>query len=246
MNITGGYLMKVLDSHIHIGSWRNYEIYKDFPAVTTKEIQSLGIDGGVLFATSEGKNSFRKPEGEWFKFGWVNYNETTDNREEIFTNLDRWAGLKIHPAFNKCPASHKCLHEIYHRAEELDKPIMIHAGRWDISDWKYAIQVAEKFDVKVIIAHLGGNEQHSQVDAPSHVLFNVKTDVRNRIWFDTSMARSWTLQKAVDLLGSSHFVFGSGYPINHPQVGVAMIQNLNLDETEKEDILSVNLLEIMK
>ena len=237
----------IVDCHQHIGGWRNYEIYKDLEPVTVEEVQTLGVDGAVLFGTSEAVNSFRLPDGpNWYKFGWVNYNEKDDNREEVLTNMSEWSGLKIHPAFNKCPASHKCLHEIYYRAEELDKPLMIHCGRWGISDWKYGFEVAEQFNLKVILAHLGGNEHHAQVDAPKRLQFDTASDVRQRIFFDTSMARSWTLKTAVNLLGSSRFVFGSDYPIEHPSVGVARVKALGLDEVEEEDILSQNILEVLK
>nr|WP_225422875.1 amidohydrolase family protein [Lactiplantibacillus garii] len=74
---------------------------------------------------------------------------------------------------------------------------------------------------------------------------SIKHRLENNIYYEISHAQPWgvdNLEIATKVLGAENVIYGSSYPVKVPWMteGPAMINDLNVDDNVKTQILMVN------
>jgi len=129
-------------------------------------------------------------------------------------------GLKLMPAVGYYPNDNKC-YLIYHKAQELGIPVLIHTG-FDTIPWygmtaqpKYLDEVANDFpELKIVMAHAGGSYWPEAATIAGYKL-NVYIDLA--MWQMKLLHRPVDefyrpLRSMLDTAGRSKVLFGSDWP----------------------------------
>lgn len=246
----------IIDSHVHIGLWGSLPGIEDLNLslnATLMILKKNGIEGAAILPSDSFSNyqleeeiisCAEKDEGLGFKiwhFWW--YHPGTNPLLNLNTKLPV-KGVKIHGSLDKTPTNSPLYYPAYEFAKGLGIPVLIHCGRWlEMAGWHLAIEVAKKYrDIKFIFAHAGGNSGELRLQCAYKIL-EEKID---NVWLELSgMGLFWITKKIIRLLGSSRFLFGSDFPLGHPKIHLSHIEVLELKETEKEDILYKNAMDLL-
>lgn len=244
----------IIDSHMHVGDWK-YPYYK-YINNTIHDIDRVlwqsNMDGAVLIPTDKTGNlpllksmkKFRNGKRYWFFF-WVNPKSQSSLKQMDSVRRDI-SGLKFHSGLDlvKGGVAHKAYRPFFEFAEEAGLPALIHCGRsQEYSSYRFAMDVASKYrNVKFIFAHLGGDFEGLKIECPREIR---KSGLKN-IWLDISATREfWTIEMAAKELGHERIIFGSDFPIMHPDMSIASVNCLGIGKKEKEDIFGFNLLKLL-
>jgi len=152
------------------------------------------------------------------------------------------AGVKFHPSMDKTPITNEHYTSSFKVLDDLGKCALIHCGRWEqVASYRFAIERAQQHPhVKVIIAHMGGNE-----------LANTKGAIEDsrsqeNIFLDTSNCRiSRMIEYAVELLGDDRILFGSDTPWGNIPANAAMILEAEVSSITKRKIMHDNLVKLV-
>ena len=173
--------------------------------------------------------------------GWIFLNPKLTNWESEFKKWivhEGTVGLKIHPFWHRY--SIEDANKIAELAIDYNLPLMVHLG-FD-SQAKIRLFLKKYYDLKIIFSHAAFpfyqkiwpyilDTQSGYVDLSSH-------HVDKRI-----------LKRAVSYLGPNRCLFGTDDPYGDESAGsniIRWIDQLNIDESSKEDIYSKNILSIVK
>ena len=146
-------------------------------------------------------------------------------------------GIKLHPDFQGFNADDPKMDKIYPLIENR-LPLLIHCGdeKLDNSSPKRIANVLDRFPgLTIIAAHLGGHKTWQE---------SIEYLVCKNVYMDTSSAiRYMDSTLAVKLIkkhGTDKIVFGTDYPIVYHESELEVFNQLDLNETEKENILYNN------
>lgn len=167
--------------------------------------------------------------------------DSEDIRVDVFHILELGLkGVKLHPDIQRFKIDDKKCAQIYSLCEEYSLPILMHTGdyRYDFSNANRLVPVLEEFtNLTVIGAHFGGWsvwEDSCQ-----------KLAGRKNLYVDCCSSFEWiTKEYAVKLIhayGADRVLFGSDYPIFHPERELQRFMQLDLTNDEKRLILSENV-----
>ncbi|MGQ9628972.1 MAG: amidohydrolase family protein [bacterium] len=242
--------LKLIDSHVHIGSWRYFESYGLMPESFEDIVGTLageGFDGAVLipsetYSNERLLNDVKSYDGGgmklWF-FPWLNP-EREGDLEFLEKNIDDIDGLKFHPSLDRVRFSVESHREFLDLAERHSLPVLAHCGTWqEMASYKFVLDAAEKYpDVNFICAHQGGATYELKVDAT----LEVKRRGLENVFFDISGTHeSWIIEKCVGEIGAGRFLLGSDFPIRVASIYPVIINNTELSEGERKLILAGNI-----
>lgn len=155
-------------------------------------------------------------------------------------------GVKLHPDIQAFKLDdYRCL-KIYELMEKEGLVLLLHTGdsRYDYSNPNRLIPILETYtNLKVIGAHFGG---YSVWDEAIKVLPH-----HENFYVDCSSSFPFIKdkKKAVELInayGEDRVLFGTDYPMWSPKEELDYFMSLNLTDTAKEKILSLNAKKLFK
>lgn len=155
---------------------------------------------------------------------------------------DKIVGVKFHPSMDKTRVTSSIFESIFEILNEHNAIALIHAGRWqEMSSYKFPIEIAKKYsNVKVIMAHMGGNE----IPNTKSAIMEGK-DIPN-LYFETSNCRIPALLKlAVKELGKDRILFGSDAPLGSLGANIHTVIDAELPEEVLDAILYSNLKKLL-
>ena len=156
---------------------------------------------------------------------------------------ERLVGVKFHPSFDRRPVTCGAYDMIFDFLEEHHLLALIHCGRWrEVSNYRFALEVAEAHpDLKVILAHMGGNELALSLGA-----IEAARGLEN-VYLDTSNCRiPHVIETAVKALGDRRILLGSDYPWGSLKANAWTVLDSEIPEASKRRILSGNLKELLE
>lgn len=186
-------------------------------------------------------------EGQLISFGGM-HPECDDYKEKLrWIKNQGFKGIKFHPDYQETYFNDIRYKRIISYASELDLIVMTHAGLDPFSpnDIHCTPQmVAEVIDevapTKLVLAHMGGNELHDDVER-----YLVGRDV----YFDTAYVLDKMNQeqfiRTIRNHGSDKVLFASDSPWTGQKEYVQLFQKLALTQEEKEKIGTENAMKLL-
>ena len=160
-----------------------------------------------------------------------------------FLKENGFKGVKIHPDYQGEYITHPGYQKILECARELDLIVVTHAGV-DCGFLGEPIKCTPALTkelikkvpgVKLVLAHLGGNEMVSEV---------LDTLCGEDVYFDTAYVLRFTDEKTfkeiINKHGSDKILFATDSPWSDIKNDVAILKSFNLDKETEEKILSKN------
>ncbi len=242
--------MKIIDGHIHIGKWSN--IFFNYETTVSQAIdimKSSGVEAAVCLPTDATPNEklFNEIKGQKeFKFYFAAWINPEDKELDGFLekNLRGISLFKIHPSVQKKRVTDNSYKKYIESALENKKPVVIHCGRWkEVASYEHALELSKKYpDLKIILAHLGGDQPSLYLECASEV----KKINSNNIYLGTESVREfYFVNKVVKTVGADKVIFGSDYNLGLPKMYIPIVESLDITESDKELIFSGNLLRIL-
>jgi predicted TIM-barrel fold metal-dependent hydrolase len=237
----------VVDCHAHVGKWC-FDAEGETLDCLRKLDNDFGISRSVVMISLQdkgGTDNYKANEqllndigndGRFFFFYWID--PRVDAIEDIEAMGNHIHGLKLHPSHTRTRVSSKTMKPFLEWCERNGKPLLVHCGRWqEYSSCRFAIETAKEHTFPLIIAHMGGPSYELKVGALD-MLRNVAVD---NIFLDTSTCFQPNLiRKAVDIIGETHVLFGSDYPLYHPALGIQAVLLAGLSDKLTSSILRDN------
>lgn len=178
-------------------------------------------------------------EGRVIQFFWANP-LSEGIIEEIREKHSQWNfnGIKLHQCTHPFHIRSEQFYHIAGLAQELKLPVFIHLySKKEIIDF---IEISGNYATSFIVGHLIGLEYFRKY----------KASVSDNIFFDIScppLVAARRVKRAINEFGTGRVVMGSDTPYgrNNLEAVISMIHSLDIDETDKDRILGLNLKEIM-
>lgn len=152
-------------------------------------------------------------------------------------------GVKLHPDYQGFMVDEKRLEPIYEEIERLKLPVTFHAGLDCISPNlihcppERSKKVAQSHkNMKIILAHLGGNEQWQEV-------YDNLAGLDGELYFDTSLTMKCDnslMEKIISRHGADRILFASDCPWESSKKIMEKILSLKISDDAKEKILGKN------
>lgn len=156
---------------------------------------------------------------------------------------DKIVGIKYHPSIDKVRVTDPLFSDVFAMLNDLGAIALIHTGRWvDMASYEFGLEIAKKYPkLRVILAHMGGNELHLAKAAIEHAV-----KIKN-IWFDTSNCRIPNIIKWAERdLGSEHILLGSDIPWGTMSANLAtVIEGLEGKDSSIHNIIYRNLAKML-
>jgi len=253
----------IIDVHAHCG-------YMFFPIRIEKEdeivnlLDKYKIDKciishikGIFYdfrgANEELLKGMRKYPSRLYGYVIVNPNYLDESLAEIekYAKIENFVGVKLHPMWHATSPNSKPYRLIFEKCEELKLPVLVHSFDPDtqetnISAPEKLAQVAGKYTIPIIMAHLGGNEKRG-VQSAKHVE-NLYVDISGGRQ-DADQQYVWSPQRielAVGELGPERVLFGTDLPLIDPSITLGMMRDAQISEKEKDMIFYLNAQRIFK
>lgn len=152
-------------------------------------------------------------------------------------------GIKLHPDYQNFMADDPKLDSLYTAIAKSGLPMLIHAG-WDCHSPELvhcppvrALRMIERHrDLKVILAHLGGNDRWEQV-------LELIAGHDGEVYLDTAFTAKCPDKLMAEIIrthGSDRVMLGSDCPWESTQKIIEKIMRLPLSTREREEILGAN------
>ncbi|MBE6762111.1 MAG: amidohydrolase [Ruminococcaceae bacterium] len=152
-------------------------------------------------------------------------------------------GVKLHADIQKFKIDdYRCL-KIYELCEKENVPILMHTGdyRFDYSNPDHLVPVLKEFkNLTVIGAHLGGWSVWDEASEKLSGFENFYVDTSSSLY-------ELSKEKAVGIIrryGTDRVLFGSDYPVFSPDIELKRFLDLPLTDSEKQAILSENVIKL--
>lgn len=171
------------------------------------------------------------------RYQFINYM----NNPKSFLDLlkrPKVLGAKLHPSFDRIPVSHPLFEPVFKALEKERLIALIHSGRWqEVSHCSHAFQVAKRYpDLRVIVAHMGGNELANTMEAVRLAKKHPNT------YLETSNCRlNLMIKKAVRTVGENRVLFGTDVPWGSFFANLYTVLEAPVNEEQKKTILFDNL-----
>lgn len=168
---------------------------------------------------------------------------------DVMIELDRIKmkgirGIKLHPDYQGFYLDDKNVFPVYGKIESLGLPVIFHAGVDVLSpdDVHCTPDMVRKVvalfpDLKIVLAHLGGNDMWDEV-------FDKLAGIHGNLYFDTALTAGRCpdalVKKIIKKHGADRILFGSDCPWHESSLEIEMINRLDLSHEEKEMIFHRN------
>lgn len=156
-------------------------------------------------------------------------------------------GVKFHSVFENQKVTAKVYKPILKLLSEKNAILLIHCGRFKDGDpisnssFIHALKIAKEFPkIKVILAHMGGNDTNVVKKA-----INAAKNISNA-YFDTSgISTPYRIEYGVKVIGAKRIVFGSDFPwCSHKGMYYGVVDAL-ISKKEKVLILRENFVTLI-
>lgn len=221
---------KIIDSHIHVGSWNENGKIKDYTKdidifiksnlengdtierILVSNLDCMAKDSTNNFLLDEYKGNKKlidlAKENEKIaplatcqpKYGNIN------NINKLFSeNQNKFVGLKFHPEQLNLSANNEAYIPYIEFAKKENLPCLFHSGSSEVSNASHIYDLAKKFpEVKFIMAHWGAEESGNYDKVTDIIIESVKTK-NSKIyadisWVDCNNSQKPTLKKIITRL----------------------------------------------
>ena len=246
--------VKIIDAHVHLGSWPNIETSK---ANLLYGMNAYGIASGILshadcstfpgdagaFATpisaAEGLRQCiefaREHPGRFHLAVWIKPLVEPRPSEELFSlirdNRDLIVALKLHPFCERISPCDERLEPYYELAAELNMPVLCHTALDFHSSIGELILAANAHpNLRFVAAHLELSSDH-------HYSINALKSTKN-VYADTAWVDMKSARLAMEEVGVDRVMFGTDSPLDGPETLANPLYFSFLNNTEHlpEDI----------
>lgn len=157
--------------------------------------------------------------------------------EEYFRKGFR--GLKLSPMTHQFSFASKAVAELVNLCGEYGLPVYSHVVYNPGSNTAKYIALAKQFPkTNFILGHMGfGPADREGLEAATKL---------ENFYLETSNGSFLHIQEAVKKAGPSKIIYGSEYPLSHPQVELKKVMLLKIGDDEREKILGLNIKNLLK
>lgn len=243
--------MKIIDIHVYYGKW-----YFALPDKSIDDILQImernDVEKAILMSSISILQDFREGNRMLFReiaghnnlcgYCFINGNYLAESLEEMkrYLPLPNCMGIKYHPEYsNKRPDDPDVLPLFEMLAADYGKPALIHS--WPYGEHgnpsprshpRFLAQLAARLpNLRVIMGHMGGPEWQEAIEiARSHP----------NLYLDTgsSYTEYDKVKAAVDVLGASRVLFGSGITEGAFETQLGVILDSTIGKKDKQMVLS--------
>ena len=200
-------------------------------SVATTPRQVSSINNFIATAVSES-------DGKFTGLGTLHHDSedmSTDVEEIIRLGLK---GVKIHPDIQRVEIDDPRMHRMYELCEGR-VPILMHTGdcRYDYSNPNRIIPILEQYpSLTVIGAHFGGWSIWEEATERLSSYKNLLVDCSSSLYAISNE----TAKRLIMTYGTDRVLFGTDYPLWTPEREIERFMELDLTDSEREDILYNN------
>ncbi|MHC5036459.1 MAG: amidohydrolase family protein [Planctomycetota bacterium] len=166
----------------------------------------------------------------------------------------RVAGVRVYPNHHGIPVEGEPMKALALRLAEESLPLFLAV---QFEDWRQRHRldtvpnllgetvrflIRETESLKVVVTN-------ADVPLIQEIFYGLTEAQKGRVWFDNAFLwgpPAQELQKLVNAIGASRFVFGTHMPFRIPEAGLKKIEALEVDPAQREGILGSTLLEILR
>jgi predicted TIM-barrel fold metal-dependent hydrolase len=226
------------DAHMHLGPLgAQYGVSLDAAGLVSA-MRDSGIEAGALFSQdNEAVRDVVDSVAGVYGLVWANPRAPAFLQQaREYLGHPGFVGIKLHPIRDGFHPNDLAVHPLMELAIELDVPVLIHSGHPIFSlPWIIEELVVGFPEAKVILAHMG----HGNV-----VYINASIDVGRRnpnVYLETAgMPMHTKIRDAIDVLGPTRVLYGSGMPAYHPQVEMDKVRLSGLSDELVDRVLDKN------
>ena len=216
-----------------------------------------GVDKGVILPIAT------KPTQQIILNDWVaaqvndrfiGFGSVHPDAEDLCEELDRIVslglkGIKLHPDYQDFMVDEERVDAVYDEIEKRGLPVIFHAG-WDVYSPELihcppdrALKMIKKHPhLKVIFAHLGGNDQWEEV-------YDTLAGAEGEVYFDTAFTSrkcsDELMERIIKKHGADRILFASDCPWDSSYDIRQKILRLHISDTDKEKILGENARQLL-
>ncbi|MEN3364196.1 MAG: uncharacterized protein V7606_1470 [Burkholderiales bacterium] len=178
-----------------------------------------------------------RPE-RFYGFYCINPNHTTDTAEEFRQAVGRgFSGLKLAPIVHRFALTSEAVRDLARVCGELDVPLYSHVVfSPGASTEKFGVLAKEFPNTKFILGHMGFG--------PADVEAVELAFEHDNVYLESSGGSYMIIKLALDRVGPGKLIYGSEFPMHHPQVELEKIRLLAKD-SDFEKITSTTLLSVL-
>ena len=224
---------------------------------TVRMFDLWGVDKGVLLPIAT-KPSQQLVLNDWCAANnngrFISFGSVHPDADDVCGELDRIIalglhGIKLHPDYQGFMVDEDRLDFLYDEIEKRDLPVIFHAGFDVISPALIHCPVTGVLNMlrkhphlKVILAHLGGNDSHQQV-------LDLLAGCGGQVYLDTAFTGRYVtdeiMEKIIRKHGADRILFASDCPWDSPAVIRDKILRLGISDDDKDKIFSQNALRLL-
>lgn len=256
----------MIDAHVHVGQWSHADFLGRGTTLgeTLGVMREAGVGGAVIMPTDRFDNAGLLAEAAgaagqgvalWF-FAWVRPTSGEGSAgpggaslgradlDWVEANLDRVAGLKLHPSLSRQRVTDDGFRAALELAEARDLPVVVHCGRWqEMASYRFAVDAARAHPrARLVLAHAGGDTPPLATGAAEAV----RAARVDNVWFDFAGLREhWVIERNVALLGADRYLMGSDFNLAHPLMYVGQVRGMKLGEAQREQLLGGSALALL-
>lgn len=236
-----------------------------FPGLTRGRVEQLidrmdewGVDKSVLLSIAT-KPAQQKVVNNWasevninedrlIAFGSVHPEAENCCEEAERIKLLGLHGIKLHPDYQGFMADDPTVDELYDCIAELGLPVILHAGLDVVSPElihcppERALKLIKRHPkLKVVLAHLGGNEQWEQV-------YDILAGVDGEVYFDTSFTTACPdelMLRIIQKHGADRILFGSDCPWDSAARIAEKLLRIDLSDDARDKIFGLNAMALL-
>lgn len=243
----------IIDSHCHMGFWKQFHAPKNNAEGMLENMDMLGIDKAFvapnaaigpdyIFGNNVIIDALERYPDRFIGYVTVNPNYEDDMKNELDRcfKVKGMKGIKLHPSLHGTPIDYKNYRYAYETANERKCPLLIHT--WGYSDVAVIDKLSAKYpDAQFIIGHSGADPH-----AMAYAIDIVKS--RENAYLD--LAISFTYEGNVEWfvreVSSKKVLFGSDMPFFDPRPALGRVAMARISDAEKRDVFGLNMELVLK
>jgi len=253
----------IIDAHVHMGpGLANHDGGCDLDAITPEQcvaiLDKAGIAKAIIFAPLYEGGDFIDPDykrgnvavheaarrfpDRFIPYGRVCPNLMAEALKELRKCTEEYhmQGLMLHPDWESfSPANKRLMWPLAEYCAEKGLPITFHTGYYPKCEPLLFLPLAEAFPkIPIFLKHIGYHYWRDAIIVARHT---------DNVYLETSgNTTSGEIMEAIKQAGASRVVYGSDLPYLFPEVVIAKIKGLAVNDRDKALILAGNVKKIHK
>ncbi|WP_226666615.1 amidohydrolase family protein [Metabacillus litoralis] len=243
----------IIDAHAHLSNteYGNTEMYLKL----MKEVgidQAVAVPGAMLdvrkmteYITGRAKPENPIPDNQYVErackanknihgFICINPHDKDVDQQLEKGKKQGFKGLKLSPMSHQFSFSSKGITSLASLCGDYGFPLYSHVVYSPGASTVKFIQLAKQFPkTNFIIGHMGFGPADQEALEAAKSLEN--------FYLETSTGNFLHIQESVKKVGSSKIIFGSEYPLSHPGIELEKIMKLQINDRQREEIVSGNI-----